>query len=1194
MLSDEIALVECYKNAKLVLSLRQLLDENQVRVHLEGLTGSLPAVVGAALAEAMPQHNMLFIAPGKEDAYYLQNDLEALLGDVERDISEKRVLLFPTTYRRPYQTDEVDNANVLMRSEVLRQLGGGRPLLVVTYPEALAEKVVSATTLTKYTLQIHKGNRLDMDFVIDVLQDYGFERVDFVVQPGQYAVRGGIIDLYSFADEHPSRIEFFDDMVDSLRSFDPVTQLSLRQYDSVTVLPNLEERNSPEPADTEKVSLLAYLSSTDIVWTQGLMYISETIEKQFALAKGEWDKIASDKQQGIVRFHKARPDELYSSANDFLGQLLRCKVIELGATPFFKQGKHLACNSEPQPSFNKQVELLRQSLADYYERGYQIAISVGSEQQRKRLDKLFADTQLGDALTTLSSQLHRGFIDHDAHLLCFTDHQIFERYHKYSVRDLSRDREALTLKELFELKPGDYVTHIDYGVGRFAGLEKIENAGKQQEVIRLVYKGGDTLYISIHGLHKISRYVGKEGVAPTLNRLGSNTWQLLKQKTKRQVKDIAKDLIRLYAKRKATRGFAFSPDSYLQHELEASFMYEDTPDQLKATLDVKGDMESSAPMDRLVCGDVGFGKTEVAIRAAFKAVCDSKQVAVLVPSTILAFQHYNTFCERLKGLPVNVDYLNRFRTTKERNQILRDLEAGKLDILIGTHAITNSKIKFKDLGLLIIDEEQKLGVSVKEKLKQMRANVDVLTLTATPIPRTLQFSLMGARDLSVIQTPPPNRQPIQTELMPFSEEAIRDAISFELSRDGQVFFVSNRAENLPEMAGLVSRLVPDATVAIAHGQMEGRQVEETMMRFIDGAIDVLVSTAIVENGLDIPNANTMIIMGAHQFGLSDLHQMRGRVGRSNRKAFCYMIVPSFSVLTDEAQRRLRAIEEFAAVGSGFNIAMRDLDIRGAGNILGAEQSGFISEIGYDMYHKILNEALEELREEAWNDLNAQPISAESKQQTDSPTAANSNQQADSPTAEAIVSNSPSKLEGVPEGRGSVSRTSSVPEGQGTESFNPFGDPIPLVKECVLETDLEVLLPDSYVSNVGQRLLLYKELGDLSTEQQLDQYREHLIDRFGPIPKPTQELIRTVTLRRMAAQFGIEKVVLKQGKMVLHFVSNPQSPFYQSPNFMRLIQYVQEHPRRLRLRESSQGLSLLCDDVDSISTAIERLTLLIGA
>ena len=1156
---DKMFFDDNYNSSPLIEKITSLLNKGRARIHIDGIAGSLTAVIGASLSSRMEDRNMLFIASGKEDAYYLQNDLENLLDDADSDMDSKRVMLFPTTYRRPYQTEETDNANVLMRSEVVRKLNAGNRLLLVSYPEALAEKVVSSKTLTKNTLQIVKGNKVDMDFVIDVLQEYNFERVDYVVQPGDYAVRGGIIDVFSFSNENPYRIEFFDDTVDSLRSFDPVTQLSIHKLDRINIIPDLENKGNAEVtwnmSESDKVNLLDYFASDDIVWASGLTQSCEIIEKCYATAVTEYEKLAKDKEKGLIRLQKAKPDENYSSANDFIKALIPCNVIESGNSYFFTSSadnkvkiqdsdSFIHINSEPQPVFNKQFDLLRDSLEHYSSLGYSLYISIGSEQQRKRLDKVFSQQPGAENIpfSAFNFQLHNGFIDHDRHVLCYTDHEIFERYHKYTVRDLSQNREAITLKELFELKPGDYVTHIDYGVGRFSGLEKIEVNGKQQEVIRLIYKNNDTLYISIHSLHKISRYIGKEGVTPTLNRLGSSSWQVLKQKTKKRVKDIAKELIALYAKRKASRGFAFSADSYLQNELEASFMYEDTPDQLKATLDVKNDMEAAAPMDRLVCGDVGFGKTEVAIRAAFKAVCDSKQVAVLVPSTILAFQHYNTFSERLKEMPVKIDYLNRFRSTKERNQILRDLESGKIDILIGTHAITNEKVKFKDLGLLIIDEEQKFGVSVKEKLKQMRTDVDVLTLTATPIPRTLQFSLMGARDLSVIQTPPPNRQPIQTELATFNEDTIRDAILFELSRNGQVFVINNRVENLTEMAGLISRLVPDAHVAIAHGQMEGKQVEDTMMDFIEGDIDVLVSTAIVENGLDIPNANTIIINNAHQFGLSDLHQMRGRVGRSNRKAFCYMLIPSFTVLTDEAQKRLRAIEEFASVGSGFNIAMRDLDIRGAGNILGAEQSGFISEIGYDMYHKILNEAIEELKETDFREL--------------------------------FYNDS---------GDNNADGTSNQESTANTQ----------FVKECLIETDLEVLIPDNYVTNGGQRLLLYKELNDISSDDELDNFRERLIDRFGPIPKSTQELIKTISLRRMAKDFGIEKLVLKQEKMVCHFVANQQNPFYQSNNFMKLIRYAQDHPRSVHLKETTERLSLVCDNVDSIHSAIDKLQNLTG-
>jgi transcription-repair coupling factor (superfamily II helicase) len=1138
-------LTDLYRHSKIVEQLGAFLLSGKDRLHITGMVGSMPAAVAAALALNQPDKGQLFIAGNKEEAYYLLNDLETLLDEADAELEQKRVLLFPSSYRKNRRPSGpmglgkkveddggdlfvTDNANVMQRSEVVKQLNSGRNLLVVTYPEALSEKVVSSRTLTRNTLRLSKGAKMEMDHVMEVLQDYDFERVDFVVEPGQFAVRGGIIDVFSYANEHPYRIEFFDDEIDSLRTFDPVSQLSIKQYDQISVLPNMERRAQDVITVEEKVPLLHYFGSNDLVWVQGLMFVSETLETLFANA--------------------GRDEQYYCSGNEFIKSLLRCRIIEQGNSTYFSKADQLVTQSVVQPAFHKQFDMLIDTLSNYRDKGYKILITIANEQQQRRLEKVFATAEThvdviaiakGQGITInnpisqvqfLQCQLNHGFVDEAEQLVCFTDHEIFERYHKYTVRDLSDAHQALTLKELFELKPGDYVTHIDYGVGRFSGLEKITTNGHTQEVIRLLYKNNDTLYISIHGLHKISRYVGKEGTAPTLNRLGSNTWQVLKQKTKKQVKDIAKDLIALYAKRKASKGFAFSADSYLQEQLEASFFYEDTPDQLKATQEVKHDMEDSAPMDRLICGDVGFGKTEVAIRAAFKAVCDSKQVAVLVPNTILAFQHYNTFTDRLKGLPVNVDYLNRFRSAKDKKDIYKRVEEGKIDILIGTHAITNKSLKFKDLGLLIIDEEQKFGVSAKEKLRQMKVNVDCLTLTATPIPRTLQFSLMGARDLSVIRTAPPNRQPIQTELCSFDEEVIRDAIRYEISRGGQVFFVSNRVENLPEMQGLVSRLVPDARVAMAHGQMDGKQVEDTMMRFLEGEVDVLVATSIIENGLDIPNANTMIINNAQNFGLSDLHQMRGRVGRSNKKAFCYMLIPSYSVLTDEAQKRLKAIEEFSTIGSGLNIAMRDLDIRGAGNILGAEQSGFISDIGYDMYHKILNEAIEELKETDFKELFQQEVE----------------------------------------------------------------DNKEYVRECVIETDLEVLLPDDYVTSVSERLLLYKELNDLTTDQELDRYRERLIDRFGPIPTATQELIKTITMRRMAKEFGIEKIVLKQNKLALFFVSNQENPFYHSLNFSKMIRCAQDHPQTMHLREAKGRLSLLCDGVSSIQQAIEKIGELMGS
>ena len=1133
-------LTEIYENSAAAVALATKTEGRKCRVHVDGMTGSLPAVIIASVANRRRTTSHLVVAPTKEDAFYLSNDLEALLqgeksgddGEVAEKEEGRKVMLFPTSYRKVYHygDEETENANVLLREEVLKEMFAGRSVVVISYPEALSEKVVAGETLRVNSLRVVRGERCDMWDVVERLQALGFEREDFVVEPGQYAVRGGIVDVYSYASELPYRIEFFDDCVDSLRTYDAVSQLSVKQVDRIDVVPNLQgvQIVQGDKDDAGRVSLLDYFAESDTVWCQSLMQVAQKMDSLSDEARKAYQERMADKEHPIAGT-LPKPETLVCTANEFLHRLLELNIVEYGNSYYFSNADRMEVHSEPQPVFNKQFDMLTQNLGDYSERGYRILIAVGNDSQERRLRKILEENESSQTLSFQLStfNLSHGFIDHDENLLCYTDHEIFERYHKYTVKDLRSTHEAMTLKELFELKPGDYVTHIDYGVGRFSGLEKVTQNGKSQELIRLIYKNNDVLYISIHGLHKISRYVGREGEAPQLNRLGSNTWQVLKAKTKRQVKDIAKDLIALYAKRKASHGFAYNADCSLQTELEASFQYEDTPDQLKATVAVKHDMEEPYPMDRLVCGDVGFGKTEVAIRAAFKACCDDKQVAVLVPSTVLAYQHYNTFSQRLKGMPVRVDYLNRFRTTKEKNQIYKDVADGKIDILIGTHAITNKDLKFKDLGLLIVDEEQKFGVSVKEKLKQMKVGVDCLTLTATPIPRTLQFSLMGARDLSVIQTPPPNRQPIETELSDFSEELIRDAIMFEMSRGGQTFFISNRVENLPEMAGLVQRLVPDARVAMAHGRLDGKEAEETLMRFLEGDIDVLVATSIVENGLDIPNANTMIINNAHQFGLSDLHQMRGRVGRSNRKAFCYLLIPSYLTLTPDAQRRLKAIEEFSTIGSGFNIAMRDLDIRGAGNILGAEQSGFISEIGYDMYHKILNEAIEELKESDFADLFASEA-AERKE---------------------------------------------------------------YVRDCTIETDLEVLIPDDYVTSVSERLLLYKELNDISSDEELAAYKSRLEDRFGPVPHEVDELIETIILRRMAKEFGIEKLILKQDRMLCHLVSNQQSPFYQSPNFMKLIQYVQAYPRRAALKETPERLSLSIANVKTIGTALEQIKLL---
>lgn len=1110
-----------YRKSNLVNSLLEALKEPCSHVNLRGVVGSLYGIIGTATATRLPKCNHLFIAHDKEEALYLLNDIENLLGERDADINLKRALLFPASNKRPYQEEKGNKVNLMHRGNVLARLTAGDPIIIVSYPEALCEKEMSRKAVKDNSLHLACGKVMSMDDLIDKLVDYHFEHVDFVCNPGQFAVRGGIIDVFSFSDEHPYRVEFFGDEIVSLRLFSIADQLTISTTQSVTILPEKDEKKP----GLELLGLLDSLNTDSIVWVEGLRSAASGMEACYSNARKEYERIDPCIP---VTLRPLPPDKRYCTANQFLATLKERKVVELGNTCFFKDSVRLEGKSEPHPTFNKKFDRLVKMLNDYQDHGYKALICVSNEQQRKRLDKI---------ITTLTTEtvpwecvpmpLHRGFIDHDTHLLCFTDHEIFERYHQYSVRDLSREHESMTLKDLFELKPGDYVTHIDYGVGRFSGLEKIESNGHQQEVIRLMYKDNGVLYISIHSLHKISRYVGKDGVPPTLHRLGGTTWQNIKAKTKRQMKDIAKDLIALYAKRKASHGFAFSADSYLQNELEASFIYEDTPDQLKATLDVKGDMESQVPMDRLVCGDVGFGKTEVAIRAAFKAACDSKQVAVLVPSTILAFQHYNTFAERLKGLPVRVDYLNRFRSTKEKRQVLADLAEGKIDILIGTHAITGKDVKFKDLGLLIIDEEQKFGVAVKEKIRHLKVNVDCLTLTATPIPRTLQFSMMGARDLSVIQTPPPNRQPIETQVCIYDKEMVRDAIVYELSRGGQVFYVNNRVAQLQDTAIMLQRLVPQAHIAVAHGQMDGKEVEATLMRFVEGEVDVLVATSIIENGLDIPNANTMIISNAQDFGLSDLHQMRGRVGRSNRKAYCYMMIPSYETLTPEAHKRLQAIEEFGVIGSGFNLAMRDLDIRGAGNILGAEQSGFITEVGYETYQKILNEAIAELKETDFKELFQQ-------------------------------------------------------EAEETKVY---------VRECQIDTDLEVLLPDSYVNSSAERLLLYKELNGLSTDEELEAYSARLTDRFGRLPQAAQELVKTITLRRWAKSFGVERIVLRQNRMVCFFPLQQDSPFYKSANFSKVIRLVQSNAADTHLKEKDGRLTLTFDNVRSIQTAIDRIMLL---
>ncbi|HET8885976.1 MAG TPA: transcription-repair coupling factor, partial [Salinimicrobium sp.] len=1000
--------------------LREAIAVPYANVHLKGLVGSALSFVIENAFEQVEQPFLLIFNDKEEAAYYL-NDLEQLLGD-------KNVLFYPGSYRRPYQIEETDNANVLLRAEVLNRINSRKkPAIIVTYPDALFEKVVTRKELEKNTLKIAVGDQLSIDFVNEVLFEYIFRRVDFVTEPGEFSVRGGIVDVFSFSNDEPYRIEFFGDEVESIRTFDVETQLSTDKVKKVSIIPNVENKQLQETRE----SFFRYISNKTVVFTKDLELLASRMDKLFEKAEEAFQKLSEDIK------HDA-PEELFCSSKLIKKQLQEYSLVELSSKSHIEDASELVTiefHTKPQPSFNKQFDLLIENLRENSEEGFKNYIFCVSEQQAKRFHDIFDDFEEEVKYKSLVLSMYQGFIDDDQKIVCYTDHQIFERYHKFHLKNGYAKKQAITLKELTNLEVGDYVTHIDHGIGKFGGLQKIDVEGKMQEAIKLIYGERDILYLSIHSLHKISKFNGKDGKPPKIYKLGSNAWKNLKQKTKARVKHIAYNLIELYAKRRLEKGFAFGPDSYLQHELEASFIYEDTPDQTTATQAVKTDMENERPMDRLVCGDVGFGKTEVAIRAAFKAVDNGKQVAVLVPTTVLAFQHYNTFTERLKDFPVTVDYLNRFRTAKEKRTTLEELENGKVDIIIGTHQLVSKNVKFKDLGLLVVDEEQKFGVAVKDKLKTIKENVDTLTLTATPIPRTLQFSLMAARDLSTITTAPPNRYPIESHVIRFSEEMIRDAISYEIQRGGQVFFIHNRIENIKEVAGMIQRLVPDAKVGVGHGQMEGKKLEELMLRFMNGDFDVLVSTTIVESGLDVSNANTIFINNANNFGLSDLHQMRGRVGRSNKKAFCYFITPPYSAMTDEARKRMTALEQFSELGSGFNIAMKDLEIRGAGDLLGGEQSGFINEIGFDTYQKILNEAIEELKENEFKELYAD----DEKEDKD------------------------------------------------------------YVKDTQIDTDFELLFPDDYINNISERLNLYTQLNNLKTEEELKKFEAELVDRFGELP-----------------------------------------------------------------------------------------------
>ena len=1133
-------------------------DVGKHSISLEGLLASSGPLLFASLADRCPA-TILFILQDNEEAGYFYHDLTQLMGD-------KQVLFFPSSYRRSVKYAQRDPANEISRTEVLACFSTTTPLgrrtlatsgtqehpspntlYIVSYPEAVAEMVVSKKQLDSRTLTLTTGQEVTTASIEQTLEEFGFREVDYVYEPGQYALRGSILDVFSFSNEYPFRIDFFGDEIDSIRTFEVENQLSKDRRERVDIVPEMTELAE------DKESLFKFLPEQTILCFKDYDSVAEIIDKIYTdgfssqAVMERMEEAETEMEQSEIEQQLRRECQLINGAL-FREDAENFRHIYLRSTIRRKGAKEIHFNISAQPLFHKNFELLTKTLTDYQLQGYNIFILADSQKQQERLKDILDEMDKSLGFIPVDKTLHEGFIDHDARACFLTDHQIFDRFHKYNLKsDKARTgKVALTLKEIQQFEIGDYVVHVDHGIGKFGGLvrmpinrgERREERGESyQEMIKIIYQRGDSIYVSIHSLYKVSKYKSQEGGdAPRLSTLGTGQWERLKERTKKHIKDIARDLIKLYAKRRREKGFAFSHDSYLQHELEASFLYEDTPDQLKATQDVKADMEKAQPMDRLVCGDVGFGKTEVAVRAAFKAACDGKQVAVLVPTTVLAYQHFHTFSSRLKDMPVRVDYLTRARSAKQTTALLKDLEEGKIDILIGTHKLIGKTVKFHDLGLLIIDEEQKFGVATKEKLRQMKTNVDTLTMSATPIPRTLQFSLVGARDLSVIQTPPPNRYPIQTEIHTFSADIIADAINFEMSRNGQVYFVNNRISDLNRIAEMIHNNVPDARVAVGHGQMKPEELEQIILDFSNYDYDVLLSTTIVENGIDIPNANTIIINSAHHFGLSDLHQMRGRVGRGNRKAFCYLLAPPLAALPVESRRRLEALENFSDLGSGINIAMQDLDIRGAGNLLGSEQSGFISDLGYETYQKILNEAMAELRNEG-------------------------------------------PLQPPPTGGGSQRRTPPPVGGGWGEAF---------VADCTLESDLEMYFPDQFVPSDSERMLLYRELDNLRNDQELEGYRQRLIDRFGAIPKVAEELIRVVPLRRYGKQLGCEKIMLKQGRMFLYFVSNPDSPYYQSDEFGRVLDYIGRNVRRCNLKEQNGKRSMIINDVPTVEEACRIL------
>ena len=1127
-------------------ALIKTMEEKSVRtIFLQGLLASATPMFFASIVKRW-QKTLLFVLNDNDEAGYFYNDLKTIAMPDNSNEQTAEVLFFPSSYRRAVKYGQRDAGNEILRTEVLSRLSvineekttSSLPLCIVTEPSALAELVVAKHKLDEHTLSISVGQTIDLTETEKTLRSYGFQQVDYVYEPGQFAVRGSILDVYSFSSELPYRIDFFGNDVDTIRTFEVETQLSKDKKEKVEIVPELATLSE------EKIPFLQFLPKESVLVMKDLLYIHDTIERIYnegftAQALTEQLEGRTEVEQNELRKQLQANLQLVT-AQQFADDALNFKRIEFG-TKHTNAKAIIHFNISPQPLFHKNFELLTQSLKDYLLQGYKLYILADSEKQTARLRDIFNSKEINSEAETTSvadsipfipvnRTIHEGFVDNDLKVCFFTDHQIFDRFHKYSLKsDKARQgKMALTMKELQEMEPGDFLVHVDFGIGKFAGLVRVPAGESYQEMIRLVYQHNDIVDVSIHSLYKISKYRRADSgdAAPRLSVLGSGAWDRLKEKAKKRIKDIARDLIKLYAKRRHEKGYSFSPDSYMQHELEASFLYEDTPDQLKATQDLKHDMESSRPMDRLVCGDVGFGKTEVAVRAAFKAATDGKQVAVLVPTTVLAFQHYQTFKKRLKDMPVTVDYLSRARTAKQTKQVLTDLAEGKIDILVGTHKLISKNVKWKDIGLLIIDEEQKFGVSTKEKLRQLKSNIDTLTMSATPIPRTLQFSLMGARDMSIMRTPPPNRYPIQTEIATFSAEVIADAINFEMSRNGQVFFVNDRIANLPELASLIKKNVPDCRVAIGHGQMKPEELEEIIIGFMNHDYDVLLSTTIVENGIDISNANTIIINDAHKFGLSDLHQMRGRVGRSNKKAFCYLLAPPLAALNPDARRRLEALETFSDLGSGFSLAMQDLDIRGAGNLLGAEQSGFMEDLGYETYQKILNQAVTELKNDEFQDLYTEEM-AEGKQLS--------------------------------------------------------GDDF--VDDCAVESDLEMYFPDTYVPGSSERMLLYRELDNIENDVQLDAYRKRLEDRFGPIPRQGIELMQVVSLRRLGKHLGCEKLILKQSTLQMQFVSNLNSAYYKSNAFGKCIDYIAANPRRCNIKEKNGKRSMVVSNVKTVGDAV---------